>query len=471
MKSVIRFILFFVLFNLSNNLFAQNYSMPHENDEHEGTWLQWPHQYEYGVAYRNSLDATWVAMTDALVDHENVHIIAYNSTEQIRITNLLNTAAIPLTNIDFFIHKTNDVWVRDNGPIFVKDASGNLNIEDWGFNGWGGDYDYDFCDPIPTSVGIDISLPVINLNNTMTIEGGSFELDGSGVFMATKTSILTQVNSNGALAIRNPGMTQAQAETLLTQYIGATKFIWLDGFLGTDDITDAHIDGFVKFVDEDIMVTMSNSDLTYWGLSASDRNLIMNASNALNQTYTKTFLPLTQNNVINTSSFNLGYKGSYVNYYVANNVILVPNYNDPNDAVANGIIQNLYPGRVAVGIDVRNLYEYGGMVHCVTQQQPLASVTNEINDFNDFDFELEQNFPNPSDKNTIISFSISDYAHCSIEIYNSIGQLVLTVTDQNLSVGNHSFKVNTEKYSNGIYSYVLKVNNIGVKSKMMIINH
>jgi agmatine deiminase len=81
-------------------------------------------------------------------------------------------------------------------------------------------------------------------------------------------------------------------------------------------------------------------------------------------------LPLTKNNVVTTYGKNLGYKGSYVNYYTGNTVVLVPNYNDPNDAVANRILQELYPTKTVVGIDCRNLYANGGMVHCVTQQQP-----------------------------------------------------------------------------------------------------
>lgn len=181
----------------------------------------------------------------------------------------------------------------------------------------------------------------------MTIEGGSYEIDGKGVLLATKSSILTQTNSGGALAIRNPGMTQTQAESILTQYIGATKFIWLDGFLGPHDITDTHIDGFAKFANESTMVTMNNADLLYWGLSTSDISTLYAASD-VNVAYNKVYVPLTQNDIVTTYGKNLGYKGSYVNYYIANNVVLVPNYNDPNDAVANAIIQGLHPGRTVV---------------------------------------------------------------------------------------------------------------------------
>ncbi|MGE3823314.1 MAG: agmatine/peptidylarginine deiminase [Bacteroidia bacterium] len=384
-----------ILLTLPITPFAQTYQMPAESLPHEGTRLQWPHQYEYGLTYRNRLDATWVAMTGALVGSEKVHIIAYNTTEQTRITNLLTAANVSLTAIDFRLFQTNDVWVRDNGPIFVRDTGGNLNIEDWGFNGWGGDYNYNLCNPIPTSVGTALSVPVVNLNSIMFVEGGSYELDGNGVLLATKSSILTQTNSGGALAIRNPGMTQTQAETIFTQYIGATKFIWLDGFLGPDDITDAHIDGFAKFADDSTLVTMNNADLLYWGLSSNDIATLYAASNVSNVAYNKVYVPLTQNNVVTTYGNNLGYKGSYCNYYIANNVVLVPNYNDPNDAVANAIIQALHPGRTVVGIDCRNLYENGGMVHCVTQQQPVASAGTGINDHLKDEIKIGQNFPNP----------------------------------------------------------------------------
>lgn len=345
------------------------YTMPEETETHEGTWLQWPHHYQYGVAYRNSLDPTWVAMTRELVTSEKVHIIAYNQTEKDRIIALLNTASIPLTNVDFKIYKTDDVWVRDNGPIFTKDSSGNLIIQDWGFNGWGQKTDdlsglpiqYSNCNTIPSKIATDQGRTLIDINSIMINEGGSVEIDGHGTLMACKSSIL---NNN-----RNPGMTQSQAEAIFKKYLGVTNFIWLDGQAGLE-LTDQHIDGFARFGNATTIVTMEQNDLLNYDVKQSDINKLMSAKNKNGIAYTFLNVPLTQNNVITTNGTNLGYKGSYVNYYIANNKVLVPNYNDPNDAVANGIIQTLYPSKTVVGIDVRNLYENGGMVHCVTQQQP-----------------------------------------------------------------------------------------------------
>ncbi|MEA5457588.1 agmatine deiminase family protein [Arcicella sp. LKC2W] len=337
------------------------YTMPDEADQHEGTWLQWPHHYQYGTTYRKRLDATWVAMTKALVSGEKVHIVAYNTTEKDRIQKLLVSASIPLQNVDFKIYATDDVWVRDNGPIYVKDKNGQLLLEDWGFNGWGKKADYQNCNVIPSKIGKDQNQKVIDLNSLMTNEGGSVEIDGNGTFIATKSAIL---NKN-----RNPNMTQAQAEANFTKYLGVTNFIWLDGVAGLE-ITDMHIDGFVKFANKNTLVTMSEDDLLNWEVPASDIDKIYIAKNKDGIAYNIVNLPLTQKNVVTEYGKNLGYQGSYINYYIANNSILVPNYNDPNDVIANQIIQKLYPNRKVIGIDVRNLYANGGMVHCVTQQQP-----------------------------------------------------------------------------------------------------
>jgi len=335
--------------------------MPDETAPHEGTWLQWPHHHTYGSAYRSRLDATWVDMTRALLSSEKVHIVAYDATERSRITNLLVTAGVPLTHVDFLLRQTDDCWVRDNGPIFVYDTNDVLTVTDWGFDGWGDDTPCAKDNTVPLAVAPALGLTCPDLNATV-LEGGAIEVD-RGVLMATRSSILEPK--------RNPGLTQTQLETILTTNLGVTKFIWLDGAPGgTEDITDTHIDGFARFAPNRTLVTMSNADLAYWGISAADIAALTSASDIDGIAYSLVRLPLTANDVTTTYGRNLGFKGSYVNYYVANTVVLVPTYDDPNDVTATNAVQQLYPGRTVVGIDVRNLYRNGGMIHCVTQQQP-----------------------------------------------------------------------------------------------------
>ncbi|WP_233603206.1 agmatine/peptidylarginine deiminase [Pedobacter sp. KBW06] len=337
------------------------YTMPEEGMPHEGTWLQWPHQYQYGEAYRDRLDDAWIAMTDALSEGEKVHIIVYDDEEEERVREMLEEDKISLKNIDFKVYKTDDVWVRDNGPIYARDQKGNLVIEDWGFNGWGKKAEFENCDDIPERIARDQNKKYLDLNEVMINEGGAVEIDGNGTLMATKSAIL---NKN-----RNPGMSQAKAEEIFTRYYGVTNFIWLEGKAGLE-ITDMHIDGFARFADKNTIVTMSPDDLLEWQVPQNDINKLFKSTNKNRKKYNFVKLPLTQENVTTAYGKKLDYPGSYVNYYIANNVVLVPNYKDPNDAVANAIIQKLYPNREVVGIDVRNLYANGGMIHCVTQQQP-----------------------------------------------------------------------------------------------------
>lgn len=346
------------------------YTMPEESEEHEGTWLQWPHHYQYGMSYRDDVESTWIDMTRALVNSENVHIIVYNDEEKERVEELLNQKGILLDRIDFSVYPTDDVWVRDNGPIFVHDENGNLFVQDWGFNAWGEKQDeetstpigFAHCDLIPSKIATDKEFSLIDLGAILINEGGSVEIDGNGTLMACESSIL---NKN-----RNAGMCKLDVEMIFKEYLGVSNFVWLKGRKG-DDITDQHIDGFARFLDQSTIVTMNEEDLLEFNVRSKDISKLYEATNINNEPYDFTYVPLTTENVKKTNGESLGYKGSYINYYIANSVVLVPNYNDSNDEVANQIIQSLYPNREIIGIDVRNLYENGGMIHCVTQQQPL----------------------------------------------------------------------------------------------------
>lgn len=353
-----------LLATTQNYAMAQNTSyMPDESAPHEGTWLQWPHHYTYGVTFRNRVEPSWIDMTQVLVQSENVHIVAYNHTERNRIIDLLNQNDISMQNVDFVIRKSDDFWVRDNGPIFVRDLTyGDLVVADWGFNGWGFDAPFFYDNTVPIGIANQHSFPRLNLND-LVIEGGAIEVDGNGVLMATRSSILEPQ--------RNPGWTQQEVEEYLSDIFDITKFIWLNGFDGgNEDITDTHIDGFARFGLPNTIFTMQKNDLRYWGLSNQDINRLYRASNSKGAQYRKVFLPLTRYNVETTYGFNIGIKGSYVNFYTSNGHVLMPTYGDPNDEVARQILQAEFPGRIVVGIDFRNAYRYGGMVHCVTQQQP-----------------------------------------------------------------------------------------------------
>ena len=129
MKLSVPFILLVAILTVSESYVSAQYTMPVEELPHEGTWLQWPHNHSYGYGAAD-FEPAWIQMTEALVDGERVHIIAYDNVHRDHIVNLLEESFIDMSSVDFVIAENDDFWVRDNGPIFVYDSEVNLTILD-----------------------------------------------------------------------------------------------------------------------------------------------------------------------------------------------------------------------------------------------------------------------------------------------------------------------------------------------------
>ena len=344
--------------------------MPAEWEPHEGTWLQWPQDKLYW-GYELKLERIWLNMVDALHNHENVHLIVSGERQRDHVAYLLKYHAIGLENVDFYIIPTNDVWARDNGPIFVINEAGETAITDWVFNGWGERFPYDLDDKVPSAIGAKLNLRVFNA--PMVLEAGAVEVNGKGTFMATRTSVIDPY--------RNPEMSQEDIETILSQYLGVTHFIWLTGAGRGEcdqwgDETDSHIDIVARFTDESTVLyncTNNLSDPRYRMLARSYEEL-KEATTEAGKTLTLVPLPLPE--VHQTSKMtdwrvNTFSDAAYSNYLIANNVVLVPVYGHANDERCLKIIAEHFPGREIIGIEVVALIEHGGAIGCVTQPQPM----------------------------------------------------------------------------------------------------
>lgn len=351
------------------------YRFPAEDSPHEGTWLCWPHDRstvefempEGSTSYRDDMEDAWVAMTKALHTGEIVHIIAYNEEEQAHIEGLLTAENVDMSQIDFFLCETDDVWVRDTGPIFVLDEDGQPVIANFTFNGWGGKQEATKDNAIPQAVADAYGFDIVQIPE-LVLEGGAVDVDGAGTLMASKSSI---INKN-----RNPGKSQEEIESILSKYLGIENFLWIKGSAG-EDITDAHIDGTARFINDHQIFICSKREYAWLFEHDPDRKdwlVFENAKNARGEDYELVHLPLTRT-LLRSYGKNLGYYGMYVNYYIGNEVVLVPQYGDDNDELALEIIGKAYPGREIVGIDCSKIVYYGGMVHCVAQQQPMPGNT------------------------------------------------------------------------------------------------
>jgi agmatine deiminase len=317
-------------------------------------------------------------MVEILHTHKRVYIAARDARQRDHVTYQLQFFGIGLNNVDLHIIPTDDFWTRDNGPIFVVNAQGDLAITDWRFNGWGERYAYEIDNQVPALIGEKLSLPVFK--PPMVLEGGAVEVNGQGTFLATRTSIID--------SYRNPGQSQGEIETLLSQYLGVTHFIWLSG-AGRGECekwggeTDSHIDGTARFTDASTVIhnwTDDQSDPRHGAFQRTQRELDAATTESGSRL---TLVPLLapQGGVHRTSAHKHSRHLSgltpavYTNYYVANGVVLVPVYGNASDERAKAIIAEQFPDRDVVGVECVGLAKGGGMIHCVTQQQPLPPRT------------------------------------------------------------------------------------------------
>lgn len=360
-----------------------DFTFPGEWEKHEGTWLIWPHNYGIiAPEYVEMIDEVWVTIAKALHTGERVHIIAYDNEERKRIGTLLEEAGVDMSQVDFLLAETDQFWARDYGPIFAKDSEGKPAILDWGYNGYGRmdklvpdvpehlrwempdfareEYleNYVKDDALAQRVANTIGIRSVKLNG-FVFEGGAIESDGYGTIITTESCML---NEN-----RNPGISRTEAEVYFKKYLGATNVIWLEGS-PDEEITDGHIDGLVRFVDANTIVTMTEADYhgVYDYTPEGDYDKVINARNAKGQKYNIVTLPITAEEIEW-----LGLRANYLNYYAGNEVVLVPVYGDVMDGEALRILGGLYPEKEIVPVDGEILAMLGGGIHCVTQQQTI----------------------------------------------------------------------------------------------------
>jgi agmatine deiminase len=345
------------------------FRMPAEWEKHEGTWLQWPHHRAHPGSQMR-LEQIWLMMTEALHQHEVVHIVVPDERGQEHVYQQVAYYGFDQNNLDIHVFATNDVWVRDSGPILLVNDEKELVATDWNFNGWGERFPYDKDTQVPAGIAAMLSIPVFTA--PITLEGGGIEVNGKGTLLATRSSI---VNAN-----RNPGKSLEQIEGALRQYLCVDHFIWLSGKDGMGD-TDFHIDGAARFVDEQTVLYSWTDDKSHprYPYFKKHRQELGEAVTESGKPLTLVPIPVTEGRVYATRDLptappfkNVPSMGLYANYYVANNVVLVPVYGNVNDARAKAIIAEHFPGRDIIGILAHMVAELGGMIHCVTQQQPAV---------------------------------------------------------------------------------------------------
>ncbi len=343
--------------------------MPAEWAPHAATWIAWPHNPDDWPGKFQPIPWAYAELVRHLSQVEDVHILVNDEAAQKRATSMLRRQATNLARVHFHRWPTDRVWLRDSGPIFVKNPEGKAAITNWRFNAWAKYDNWRNDDKIPAHVAKLFKMtsfePTVTLANgkphRLVLEGGSIDTNGAGVLLTTEECLLSDVQQ------RNPGVSREQLEQAFHDYLGIDQVLWLNRGCAGDD-THGHVDDIARFVNENTILTTvepNTADENHLPL-AENLDRLKSFRNLKKRPFTIKTLPMPAPVVFEGQRL----PASYANFYIANNLVLVPTFNDPNDRIALNTIADCFPGRTIAGIHCTDFIWGLGALHCCTQQQP-----------------------------------------------------------------------------------------------------
>jgi agmatine deiminase len=341
----------------------QTYRMPAEWDAHTSTWIAWPHNAQDWPGRFQPIPWVFSEIIRQLSQVEEVNILVNDERAEITATRMLTRSGANLARVHFHLWKTDRIWLRDSGPIFVKKGD-DLAITNWKFNAWAKYPNWQNDDQIPEHVaklqGLQRFDPMIG-NHRIVLEGGSIDVNGAGAMLTTEECLLSEVQQ------RNPGISRQQLEKAFYQYLGVDQVLWLNRGCAGDD-THGHVDDIARFVAVDTIVAATESN-------TADENHLPLAENldrlhSFKQPGGKPYkivqLPMPAPVIFDGERL----PASYANFYIANGLVLVPTFNDANDRIALNILAEQFPDRKVSGIHCGDFIWGLGALHCMTQQEP-----------------------------------------------------------------------------------------------------
>jgi agmatine deiminase len=357
--------------------------MPAEWEPHAATWIAWPHYRDDWPGKFQNIPWVYSEIVRHLARHEKVEIVVNDQATEASAVKVLDAAGALLNSVRFHHWPTDRVWVRDYGPIVLRTDSAArrwtaknplgkrpLLATTWRFNAWAKYPNWKNDARIAAKIAQKLRMPAVKptlqcngQRHRVVLEGGSIDVNGSGLMLTTEECLLSPVQA------RNPGAGRAELEKVFAENLGIEKVFWLDGGIVGDD-THGHVDDIARFVSPEtiaVAVERKRNDPNYSPLQENLRRL--RAMTDLNGRACRLVdLPMPEPVVFRKRRL----PASYANFYVANGLVLVPTFNDKNDRMALNILAELFPDREVVGIYCGDLIWGFGAIHCLTQQQPAA---------------------------------------------------------------------------------------------------
>lgn len=342
------------------------YAFPPEWEPHAATWTSWPFDDQLWEGHLEGTREDMAGLVATVARFEPVFLNVRDAETERDARARLEARGAPLENVTFNRLPLNDVWFRDNGPLFVRDRAGRVALTDWEFNAWGGKYaPWDLDDLAPR--GVAERLGMRRFEAPLVMEGGALEINGRGVCLTTRSCLLSQH--------RNPEATEEEIERALRDYLGVRYVVWLEEGLEGDH-TDGHIDTIARFVNDDTIVCVVEEDEDDPNHTTMElnRERLETLRDHEGEPYRVVPLPLPRRRMeLGGARLAL----TYANFYIGNGFVVVPVYQDENDERALEILRPLFPDREVIPSNATSLITGGGAFHCVTQQQPVGEVARE----------------------------------------------------------------------------------------------
>lgn len=339
--------------------------MPAEWEVQESVWLSWPHNLETFGDLLPEVRNTFLDIIRVLHTGQFVDLLVKSEEEEQEVLDLLLQRRFLDTRVRVHILPTEDVWIRDYGPTFTIDLSRTRRRGVcWEFNAWGEKYD-DLVRDDGKSVKISELAGSETVQPGIVLEGGSIDLNGTGLLMTTEQCLL---NPN-----RNPGLARSDIETILSGCLGVDRVIWLGEGIEGDD-TDGHVDDICRFVDEKTVVIALEEDPADPNYAVMKDNLHRLELFARKYPNPLEIVPLPLPGYVKSGNKRL--PASYANFFIGNDTVAVPVFEAVNDEKALQVLRKVFPTRRVMGIDCRALVEGLGTIHCVTQQLPQLADRN-----------------------------------------------------------------------------------------------
>ena len=344
--------------------FEGRFWMPAEWERHEATWLAWPHERTDWPGKFPSIPWAFAEIVRHLSRVERVYLLVESREAQSKVRTMLKQSGANLDAVDFFPVATDRGWMRDSGPICVKNSSSEVAFTHWLFNGWAkyGNHKKDAIAAARVNKKLKhrVWQPMHN-GRRVVLEGGSIDVNGRGTLLTTEECLLSTTQE------RNRGFSREDYAQVFRNYLGATQVLWLRNGIAGDD-THGHVDDFARFVNPTTIVAVVEQDPSDVNYASLRENLALLKS--MKDTDGRNFrietLPMPAPVYFDDQRL----PASYANFYIANKLVIVPTFNDANDRVALNTLAGLFPGREVVGIACRDLVLGLGTLHCMTQQQP-----------------------------------------------------------------------------------------------------